>query len=154
MKFVDETPETSLKIFDINLRPPFWSTEVITKSLQAANALKLNDEELPVVAELCGASGFERDVLRQIQDHFDLQWVALTRGASGSVLVRHEYFDDLPGQVTEVVDTVGAGDAFTAALALGFLQGDDLHAINQRASKVAAFVCSKAGATPNFDELP
>ena len=149
-RFVSATPSTALRIFDVNLRPPFVNDSVILESLALTNVLKLNDEELPAVAALCDLSGSEVEVLRELADRFALRAVALTRGPDGAVLVRDGQVSEHPGVAAEVVDTVGAGDAFTAALALGLLDGSDLEAINQHACQLAAFVCSQSGATPRL----
>lgn len=148
--FVNATPAGALRIFDVNLRPPFVSDAVLLDSLKLANALKLNDEELPVVAKLCGLTGTDETLLRQLSERFALHAVALTRGAEGAVLLRDGHISEHPGLKTTVVDTVGAGDAFTASLALGLLAGHALGTINQQACEVASFVCSQPGATPEL----
>ena len=153
-KFVSETSPDSLRIFDINLRAPYYNNQVILDSLQLANVLKLNNDELPYLAKTCGIAGDEIACLGKFSEMFDLRCIALTRGAHGAVLIRGEEVSDLAGQDVEVADTVGAGDAFTAAMTLGLLRGADVEEINQRAIRTAAFVCSKNGATPKFpDEL-
>ena len=151
-RFVAATPTTALRIFDVNLRPPFVSDAVILESLALANVLKLNDEELPAVAALCGLSGPEVEVMRELADRFTLRAVALTRGPNGAVLLRDGRVSEQPGIETQVVDTVGAGDAYTAVLALGLLQRRNLDAINRGACQVAAFVCSQSGATPQLPD--
>jgi len=151
-RFVAATPSTALRIFDVNLRPPFVSDSVILESLALANVLKLNDEELPVLAALCGLSGPEVEIMQKLAEKFTLRAVALTRGARGAVLLRDGRASEQPGIETRVVDTVGAGDAYTAVLALGLLEGRQLDAINREACRVAAFVCSRSGATPQLPE--
>jgi fructokinase len=151
-RFVRATPLPTLRIYDINLRPPFYSDEVIRESLALANVLKLNDDELPILASMCGVSGTEAGVLHQFAQKFDLQVVALTRGARGAMLLRGGDVSECPGVSVAVKDTVGAGDAFTAALALGLLRNDPLDLINRRACEVAAYVCSCPGATPPLPE--
>jgi len=81
---------------------------------------------------------------------FELRLVAFTRGAEGSLLLTAGDIADHAGIPTEVVDTVGAGDSFTAAMCMGLLQNHPLEEINRRACQVAAFVCSRAGATPTI----
>jgi fructokinase len=143
-----------LRIFDINLRPPFYDESTIRESLGLANVLKLNDEELPIVATLCGVAGTDAEILARLAEKFDLAAVALTRGPHGALIWRQGALSDAPGQPVVVRDTVGAGDAFTAALAIGLLRHDDLDDINRRACQVAAYVCSCAGATPPLpDEI-
>ncbi|QEG37370.1 carbohydrate kinase family protein [Bythopirellula goksoeyrii] len=152
-KFVSSTASSKLRVFDVNLRPPFVSDAVLLDSLRLANVLKLNDEELPVVAELCGLSGTNQDVMRQLAERFELRAVALTRGAEGAVLLRGSQVSEHAGVKTNVVDTVGAGDAFTAALSLGLLDRSNLQEINEAACSAAAFVCSQSGATPHMSPL-
>jgi len=146
--FLEATRPNCLRVFDVNLRPPFFSDEVILTSLQRANVLKLNEDELPVLAALCGMSGTDTEILRQLAARFELLAVALTRGALGAILIRDQEVSDLAGVETTVVDTVGAGDSFTAAFVLGLLGGEELDAIHRHARSVAAYVCSQAGATP------
>jgi fructokinase len=97
-------------------------------------------------------TGTPTSMLQQLASRFHFQVVALTRGAQGAILVRGEEVSEEPGVQTTVVDTVGAGDAFTATLAIGLLQGRDLQWINRKACEVAAFVCSMSGATPKLPE--
>ncbi|WP_165224483.1 carbohydrate kinase family protein [Aquisphaera insulae] len=140
-------PET-LRIFDVNLRAPFIDRDVIEESLRLANALKLNDQELPALATMFGLPGGTREVITALADRFGLSLVALTRGPAGSLLMSGGFWSDHPGVSVTVSDTVGAGDAFTAALVVGLLAGRSLDAINEHASKVAAYVCSQPGGTP------
>lgn len=150
-QFIASTPPSCLRILDINLRWPYWNEDVILQSLAMANALKLNDSELQEITSLLQIRGSDEAVLAQIMERYSLQVIALTRGENGSLLLRDSgERSDLAGQSVQVVDTVGVGDAFTAALALGFLGGLSLKAIHLWASDVAAFVCTQAGATPRL----
>lgn len=146
--FVEATVTNALRILDVNLRPPFDDDAVVLDSLALANIVKLNEDELPRLAEMCRLTGSEVDLMRSFARRFDLHAVALTRGADGAVVVRAEEVCEQESEKVEVVDTVGAGDAFTASLALGLRAGDDLPSILRRACRVAAFVCTQAGATP------
>lgn len=149
-QFVATTSPDALRIFDINIRKPFYSQDVIVRSLELANVLKLNDEELPLLQGMLDLTGSIEQQLRRLMQQFGLQAVAFTRGANGALLLRGDEASDLPGKPVNVIDTVGAGDAFTAAFSLGLLRDLDLDLINQRASEVAAYVCSHSGATPRF----
>lgn len=153
-RFLRATRPDCLRMFDINLRPPFWNEEVVLQSLELAGLLKLNDAELPVLAGMLGLHGGEREQLNQLLGRLpSLDLVALTRGAEGSLLLsRTGECSELPGNTTTVVDTVGAGDAFTAALVLGRLDERPLADINEWANRVAAYVCSQPGATPHFPD--
>lgn len=151
-EFVKGTRPDCLRILDINLRAPFWTADVLHESLALANVLKLNDAELAILADLFGwNSSSQRDVLNKLLNTFSLQLVALTRGAEGATLLNSSGdISELPGEKVAVADTVGAGDAFTAALTVGMLQRLSLEAINQWAIRVAGFVCSQPGGTPHF----
>lgn len=142
------TPAAALHIFDINLRQHFWSEEIILKSLELADVLKLNDDELPVVAGLLGLSGDVSDQMRQIAQRFQLKAVALTKGANGSSLLVGDELVSRPGSNLQIVDTVGAGDSYTAALALGLLAGHEPVRILESAHRIADYVCTQPGAMP------
>ena len=137
-QLVAASPRDSLKVFDVNLRPPFVDQTVIESSLAMANLLKLNDQELPVFARMFRLSGDVEDQLCDLCDQFELDTIVLTRGERGSLLWTESGLSDHAGLVVEVCDTVGAGDAFTAALTVGLLAGWGLDAINERANEVAA----------------
>jgi fructokinase len=144
-----EAARRGLRVFDVNLRPPFVDGAVIGRLLPASHVLKLNDAELPRVAMLLGIDGDAAAAIGALFERYSLQVVALTRGPGGSVLyARGGRVSDHPGFPATVADTVGAGDAFTAALVTGLLRGHDLDTINAAANRLAAYVCSQPGATP------
>ncbi len=149
-RFVDSTGPECIRVFDVNLRQQFYDSETIRHSLQLANVFKLNDEELPIVAQLCGLSSHGNESLVELLHRFDLNAVAVTQGAKGATLLTKAHSVSLPAIACEVKDTVGAGDAFTAALVTGLITGDDPQSILQRAIRVASFVCSQHGATPSL----
>jgi len=180
-QLVAAVPANALRVFDINLRQQFYSRDVIEQSLQLANVLKLNDDELPTLAAMfnlagsTGDSSCSADTLVRAEDcfaantrtgvsalheiehqverlaqTFSLRLVALTRGANGSLLYQQGRWSECPSRPAKVVDTVGAGDSFTAALVLGLLRKMDLDEINTLANEVARHVCSHAGAMPSL----
>jgi len=150
---VSTTRDSSWRLFDVNLRQTYYDAGVLTTSLELANAVKLNDEELPVVAQLCGVrAAAPVDQLRALCDRFGLRLAALTRGARGALLVTPDEVCESAAPPTVVADTVGAGDAFTAALLIGVLAGCSLDAVSRRANAVASYVCSQPGATPPIPE--
>ena len=142
------TPAASLRVFDVNLRQGFHSLEVLERSLTAANVLKLSDSELATLSPILGLNGSVSQKIEQLAGRFDLLLVAFTRGERGSLLYQRGDWSDRPGQKLEIVDTIGAGDAFTAALVMGLLNQFSLEDIHQIAADVATFVCSQPGATP------
>ena len=122
------------------------TTSTSTRSPPAWNgrtALKLNDEELPVVAKRLSIEGTEKEILGTLCRRFNLSLIALTMGGEGALLCSPEACSLQPGLPVEVADTVGAGDAFTAALAIGRLKGRDLDTINRHANHVARYACSQ-----------
>ncbi|MGJ8656915.1 MAG: carbohydrate kinase family protein [Akkermansiaceae bacterium] len=149
-QFIKAMPVSALKIFDVNLRKPFYSKSLIEDSLILANILKLSDEELPVLADYFNLKGTESELLAQLRKQFNLYLIAYTKGADGSILVSEQQIAETKGIKIKSIDTVGAGDSFTAALCAGLLRGWPLDRVNQFANKVAAFVCSQKGATPRL----
>jgi fructokinase len=141
--------DRSLRVCDLNLRPPFYDREVIEASLRLATWLKLNDAELDELGHLLGLSSL--DWPRELRQRFGLELVCVTRGERGCRVQTADDEVDLPGRRVAVVDTVGAGDAFTAALVVATLEGRPLHPAADRANRLAAAVAASAGATPRLD---
>jgi fructokinase len=150
VRFVRSTPADALRIFDVNLRQSFYSDDVIRASLEMANVLKLNDDELDTLVPDDGRE--VRDRLQRLLTDYELRLVVYTRGDKGALLVADGKSVDYVGIPVPVKDTVGAGDAFTAVVAIGLLRGRQLHDIAARASKVAGYVCMHSGATPPLPE--
>ncbi|MFY9644568.1 MAG: carbohydrate kinase [Terriglobales bacterium] len=151
-RLVAATPPRALRVADINLRKPFYSRAVIEESLRLANVLKLNDDELAILAGMFGVGGSAENQIEYLAQAFDLHVVALTRGPQGSLLFerKRKRWSDCSSHPVQVIDTVGAGDSFTAALVLGLLQKMDLDEISEIANEVARYVCSERGATPSL----
>lgn len=141
-------PAKALRIFDINLRHPFYSPNVIDESLRLANVLKLNDEELLKLAQIFALRGDQKSQMERLADQFGLNTVVLTCGPRGSLIFAENRWSEQPGREVNVVDTVGAGDSFTAALAIGLLSKMEIGAAHTVAAEVARYVCSQPGATP------
>ena len=208
--FVDACPPHCVRLFDVNLRQHFWSADLLHASLQAATAVKLNDEELPRVAAALGMpAGDERALLGDLLARYQLRVACLTRGDRGCLLAgapesngsssatapqvadaadppeadRAAGADtaakahrlaaagrlaraaaaglrrtgkprtaEQPGIPVMVADTVGAGDAFAAALLYHVLRARDLHRTAAAANRYAAFVATRRGATPAVPE--
>lgn len=148
LRFLKATRAECLRVFDINLRQHYHSPELVLASLEAANVLKVNDEELPMLAGWLGLAGTPERQLASLLDRFALRLAILTCGARGALMLAPvESSFERPPEV-EVVSTVGAGDAFTAAVAMGLLRGLPLGEINRRANAIAAAVCTQRGAVP------
>ena len=153
--FLQATGKHCWRIFDINLRQQFYDASVIRSSLELAHVLKLNHEELPIVAQLMGINATAEETIQILLQSCQLRLIALTRGGSGSSLYTRWRTSHHPGYpVSNIADTVGAGDSFTAALVMGLLNSDDLDSIHDRAARIASYVCTQRGATPQLpDEL-
>lgn len=151
-RFIEATKEACLKVFDINLRQSFYCKEDIICSLKMANVLKLNEEELPILCGFLGYEGREEQMLTQLLQNFQLKLIAFTQGGKGSLLItsNERSFCDVPE--IEIADTVGAGDSFTAMLLAGMLSGLPLVKTHALATELAAFVCTRNGATPRLPQ--
>ena len=148
-EFLKHTRTPALRLFDVNLRHSFFTPEMLGSSLQLATVVKLNVEELSKVAAMLGFAELdERAVAERLIEQFDLDMVAITRGEQGSLLVTKESVVNHPGIQVQVKDTIGAGDAFAATLAHGYLRGASLELISETANRMGAWVATRAGATP------
>lgn len=144
---VAATPERSLRVFDINLRQGYYSKSVIAASLSMANVLKINVDELKVLLPMFGLDGLSDDeACRALMRGYGLKIVALTAGAEYSSVYAGEMVSVIRTPEVDVVDTVGAGDAFTGSLIGSLLADVPLREAHARAVEVAAEVCRHAGA--------
>ena len=157
---LDHCREETLKVLDLNLRPPFVEKKIMESLLSRANVLKLNDDEITVLADMFGCPQSEmieqaKWFLKKYGEQYGLRFLILTRGAKGSVLLKNDEVAEHSGfalSSVEIGDTVGAGDGFTAAAILGDLAGWPLDKINETANAYAAFICTQIGATPTVPE--
>lgn len=159
-----------IRVFDVNLRTPFYSGEVIQESLELASVVKMNDAEVPRVLGLLGLPAgdaemwssdefsqerrtYEQQSAERVLNEFPtLEMVAITRGGHGSLLVRRDEWHEHPGYPVKVADTIGAGDAFTAALTHYLLRGAGLATLNEAGNRWGGWVASQAGAMPALSD--
>ncbi len=147
-KFIESMPAGSLKVFDINLRQKYYDEKIISDSLRLADILKINDEELEIVSRMLCLTGTSEERCRAISREFNLKFVILTMGGDGSkVILEDRVHLSMPGKIN-IVDTVGAGDSFTAAFMLAYLRGESIEKAHTLATEVSSYVCTKAGAMP------
>ncbi len=152
-RFLGHTREDALRIFDVNLRQAFYSIEVFQSSFRRANIVKLTDQELLRVSSLLGLEGGDEEMpARRLLHDWDLRLVCVTRGARGSLLISEYETVVHEGLPVKVVDTVGAGDAFTACLAHHLVRGRPLREISESANRFASWVATQVGATPRIDD--
>ena len=155
-----QTSGACIRIFDVNLRAPFYSSEVIQESLELATVVKMNDAEVPLVLGLLGLpaeedgapDGLRLGAERLLGEFPTLQMVAITRGCHGSLLVNRDEWHAHPGIQVKVADTIGAGDAFTAAMTHYLLRGADLPTLNEAGNRWGGWVASQSGAMPPLPE--
>lgn len=143
-----------VRVLDINLRSPFYDDVMVRESIPLASILKLSDEELPTVCRCCDIPqhGAVDAQIRELLKRFGLEMVVMTRGADGAMLVTAQETLEQPGIPTIIKDTVGAGDAFTAAFLLCVLRRDSLSQCLLQACAVASKACTHAGAVPGTPE--
>jgi fructokinase len=161
--FLGATRRDCVRVFDVNLRKPFYTRIVIEDSLSRATILKLNDEEMPEILRLLKLQDENAAIAdpsakldaaalrvgaRALLAEFPIELVCITRGGHGSLLVTRESFDQHPGIPIELGDAIGAGDAFTAALTNYYLQSAPLPMLNEAGNRWGSWVASQAGAMP------
>jgi fructokinase len=142
----------TVTVFDVNLRPPFDSRTAVRDSLGHSDIVKLNIDELQQLSGWFGwAKGDSDEQIRDLMDQFDCETVCVTRGADGAVLAHEDQRFEHPGSSVDVVDTVGAGDAFLATLLAGILEGWPPRTVLARANRLGAYLAGCLGATPDYD---
>jgi fructokinase len=134
---------------DVNLRPPWWDRNILADLLHRAGWAKLNDAELET---LVGETLADQEDLEcagaVLRRHHEIETLVITRGASGALIMTGDgVFHGAPEPVERLVDTVGAGDAFSAIALLGMLQGWPAAVTLTRALRFASDVCGMRGAT-------
>lgn len=141
-----------LKIFDVNLRQNYFSPELLSGSLDLANVVKLNQEELGLIAKMFEIEGPDHiSKLIGLKNKFEIDIGCVTLGGEGSVLIAGESVSITHGVKIDAIDTIGAGDAFTAAMTHGLLRKWDIDETNKFANRVGAFVAARKGAMPKID---
>jgi fructokinase len=171
--FVEATPVDCVRVCDLNLRKPFCTEEVLRWCLEHASLIKVSDEELPEVGRLLGVDaigrGFPYDgtsedaltaaAVGSAETLLALapqcEFVAVTLGPHGSLIAsRGEGWHRHRGLRVKVVDTIGAGDAFTSGLVHAYTHGASVEQMNAVSNLCGSYVASQSGATPELsDEL-
>jgi len=150
IRFLEQTRPRALRVFDVNLRHSFFDVHMLNQSLELATIVKLNLEELSTIAAMLNLPAREDETIaRQLLERFSLELIAVTRGGRGSLLVAPAADAvEHPGFRVEVKDTIGAGDAFLAALVHFYLRRAPLPFISEAANRMGSWVATQAGATP------
>ncbi len=152
MKFLQACPKKTIKVFDINLRQKYYDRETLEASLKVANWVKVNEQELEILTDLLGLKGDDlSESLEILRRRYSLDLAALTLGQNGCLVHSKKEKIYLQGHRIEVVDTIGAGDSFTAGLLVGIMKGKSLRAAITMANLLASKVASKESGTPRVE---
>lgn len=152
-RFLDAMPKSNdtLVVFDVNLRQGFYNKEILCRSMERCNILKINDEELVTVSRLFGYPGIDlQDKCWILLGKYNLKMLILTCGINGSYVFTPGNVSFQPTPKVEVEDTVGAGDSFTAAFIASILKGRSVADAHSRAVQTSAYVCTRKGAMPQL----
>jgi fructokinase len=147
----------AIKLFDVNLRQDYFSRAILQRSCELASAIKLNDDELPIVMQALGLDASEdlQAAARMLMRKFDLKQVIATQGKAGTTIYAsaESYQDQVPAyQRVEQADNVGAGDACAAAILAGLVLRKPLQEVVMLANHAGAYVASQSGATPTLPD--
>ena len=154
-RFIQTTRQRAgvVRVFDVNLRQQYGTRDQVEALLHLADWIKLNEQELLTLRRWFDLRGGDVDALEQLCANAPMRLACLTRGERGCLLWNKEDVIDDPGIRVPVVDTVGAGDAFTAGLLIQVLEGSTLRQAAEFANRLAALVASRRGATPTINRV-
>ncbi|HEX3384405.1 MAG TPA: PfkB family carbohydrate kinase, partial [Mucilaginibacter sp.] len=148
LNLLDETK--ALKIFDVNLRAPHYTLETVETFAAKADVVKMNEDEAALL--IGGSNNSLKDQITEFRQKFHNRTICVTRGERGAIVWHDHEFYENPGCDVEVGDTVGAGDSFLATFIAGMLIDQPMQQVIDKACAVGAFVASKRGANPPYDE--
>ena len=142
--------QANTKVLDINLRAPHFSKAGVEALLQQCHILKINDQELPLIAGWYGNLKKMEDQMALLQKRFNINTIVTTRGGEGAILKIGDELYQHPGFKVRVSDTVGSGDAFLAALLCKLSQHETPADALEFANGLGAFIASREGACPDY----
>jgi fructokinase len=144
----------AIRLYDVNLRDGCWSVELVHELLGLATILKVNESEADVLAREFGFHhASPRAFSEAAANEFNLRGVCVTRGSAGATLLLEGVYRECPGTPVRVVDTVGAGDAFSAGLAAGLWFGWPTERVLEVANRLGSIVAAREGAIPHWDPI-
>jgi len=140
-----------IKVFDINLRPPFVSRDLLGALLTKADIVKFNQAELEMVQSVFGGSfSNETSQIRFIQDKFNVPEIIVTKGEFGASYYKNQTNYHAWGREVKVQDTIGSGDSFLAAFIAGHFLNKEPQQIIKDAVAMGAFIATKKGGCPDY----
>lgn len=152
---IQKLADKSVKGFcDLNIRQNFYTKDTIDKSLEKSTAVKLNSDELKLVNELILKEKYDlRKTAKKVLSEYKLELLCITVGSDGAYLFNKESESHYKAEIQNIVDTVGAGDAYAAMMSIGYLRNWEIEKINKLASEFAADICKVNGAIPEDGEI-
>lgn len=139
-----------LRVFDANLRPPFYDFEVIETLLGYADVLKINEDELVIFADYFKTEPTVESLCSHLDQHFPMEIICVTRGSKGALIYQKGVITEHPGYKVKVEDSIGAGDAFLSGFVKTYLDDKSPEEILDFACKLGAFVATQKGGTPRY----
>ncbi len=139
------------KVFDVNLRAPFYNQETVEMLLKKASIVKMNHHELMEIAGWYSQRQVEKEMMQALVEMFSFKMLIVTRGENGAAVFANGSYYEHPGYEVAVVDTIGSGDAFLATFLANHFKGNSMDLCLAKACKIGSLVASKKGATPAFD---
>lgn len=148
---LDLLDQANCAVFDVNLRAPYYSPDLIRRLLNKTSILKINENELDQLTNWFGKPGTVAEQLEQLTERFYIEEIVLTRGANGSLIYKEKQQWIQEGIPSKIADTVGSGDAFLAGYLYARFQGYDTPQQAATANTLAAWVTQSFGACPPYD---
>lgn len=149
LALIEQAP---LRVFDVNLREPFYTQELLEKLLKKANIVKVNDVELDILAHWYGMEGTESEQMEALQKKYGFDRIIVTKGAQGAACLSKEGYTSVPGVSVKVQDTIGSGDAFLSGFLSRYFSGDSDQECLRFANALGALTATKAGGTPTIEQ--
>lgn len=142
-----------LKVFDVNLRAPFYSQSLLEQLLQKADIVKMNDEELALIGNWYFGNSTEYALAQMVKNHFQIDILVVTQGSKGAFAVDPlNQIKSVSAKKINVEDTIGSGDSFLAGFLYQFLHNEPLIVCLDFAARTGALVATMRGGTPKISE--
>ena len=141
----------TLRVFDVNFRPPFYDFEIIETLLGFTDILKINEDELDIFADYFDVEPSVKSVCSHLDQHYPMDLICVTQGSKGALIYKDGHITSHEGYKVKVADSIGAGDAFLSGFIKTYLENQPLDQVLDFACKLGAFVASKKGGTPRYE---
>jgi len=139
-----------VRVFDANLRTPYYDFEVIEKLLGHTDILKINEDELVIFADYFNVDPSIESLCAYLDQHFPMDLICITQGSKGAAIYQKGKVISHSGYTVQVEDSIGAGDAFLSGFVMSYLNDKNMEDTLDFACKLGAFVATKKGGTPRY----